>query len=529
MDYNIKWVNKGGIRESGMTKWIITLHNSNGELVKKIENNERANLNNFSTVNVKLSLTTQEALKQTATNNILKIFFDDETDDTKINQKTISFNRNRLTLGLDVVNSVKYNISPYKDMSGYYTMKLPKDIKLFDSSVADLPVREFTNFIDDVYLHTQPINLSSEYESIFLRFGDKVQGVIQMGETLNEPETSIPYSKTKNYKIWILYYENNNFTKQETYHIQDPFDVRYWKSIFFREVPPEPPKPLVKDEKFTCLQNDPINNGKTNVYKYMGNNEYKWISDTETVDRVGICNNYTYTGKQAGDVSTDGRCGPSHGNKRCPGSQCCSSSGWCWGTIGLWSDWCTNNDVTSDNIYSAYIGGKFNFDGTDVSGRYVTVDETNNSPVSANGRCGWQGNFKRCPGNECCSGTGYCGGSKGSTNYSTFCSYQHTTWGRWSFVGGRFRYYPGTTTYYGSQYSYDGIGEAKPTLTQKKLTDEAGNIVFTCKNNDPFGKNNETLYTWDSATASLKRIASMPSNSNKYPLNNCDGVRIKQA
>ena len=42
-------------------------------------------------------------------------------------------------------------------------------------------------------------------------------------------------------------------------------------------------------------------------------------------------------------------------------------------------------------------------------------------------------------------------------------------------------------------------------------------------------KNNETLYTWDSATASLKRIASMPSNSNKYPLNNCDGVRIKQA
>src|SRR5690606_27888268 len=29
------------------------------------------------------------------------------------------------------------------------------------------------------------------------------------------------------------------------------------------------------------------------------------------------------------NISTNGRCGPNHGNKICPNSQCCSASGWC--------------------------------------------------------------------------------------------------------------------------------------------------------------------------------------------------------
>ena len=44
------------------------------------------------------------------------------------------------------------------------------------------------------------------------------------------------------------------------------------------------------------------------------------------------------------NVSTNGRCGPFHGDKRCPGKQCCSPHGWCGGSQGTFSSWCFNRD-----------------------------------------------------------------------------------------------------------------------------------------------------------------------------------------
>lgn len=38
--------------------------------------------------------------------------------------------------------------------------------------------------------------------------------------------------------------------------------------------------------------------------------------------------------------TTDGRCGPSFGNKACNGQQCCSQFGWCGGQKGQNDDWC---------------------------------------------------------------------------------------------------------------------------------------------------------------------------------------------
>lgn len=56
--------------------------------------------------------------------------------------------------------------------------------------------------------------------------------------------------------------------------------------------------------------------------------------------------------KDAPGVTKSSQCGYSHG--RCPGTQCCSSAGWCAGTIGTYSDWCHNWD--SEKGWS---GGKY--------------------------------------------------------------------------------------------------------------------------------------------------------------------------
>jgi len=41
-------------------------------------------------------------------------------------------------------------------------------------------------------------------------------------------------------------------------------------------------------------------------------------------------------------VSTNGRCGQPTAT-RCPGKQCCSNSGWCAGTQGTKSTWCSKD------------------------------------------------------------------------------------------------------------------------------------------------------------------------------------------
>ena len=121
MEYTIKWENQGGIRESGMTKWVITLRANDETLVKKIENNEVANLQNFSEVNIKLSLTYDEATKQTTTNT-LKVFFDSESDDTELLEMTVLFDRTRLSLNIEDIKESDFVI-PRIEVGDIFTCK----------------------------------------------------------------------------------------------------------------------------------------------------------------------------------------------------------------------------------------------------------------------------------------------------------------------------------------------------------------------------------------------------------------------
>jgi hypothetical protein len=64
-------------------------------------------------------------------------------------------------------------------------------------------------------------------------------------------------------------------------------------------------------------------------YIYTVNGEYKKIKKDDVIETL-----FNF------DISTNGRCGPRNGKKRCPGNQCCSSSGWCGGTKGKYSSHC---------------------------------------------------------------------------------------------------------------------------------------------------------------------------------------------
>ena len=93
------------------------------------------------------------------------------------------------------------------------------------------------------------------------------------------------------------------------------------------------------------------------------------------------------------------RCGPDFNYKRCPGkTQCCSQWGWCGGEIGNQSDWC------SDNKHGAHSG---NFDGNSKYQKPTTYK------ISTNYKCGPQNDNTHCPGTQCCSQFGWCGGQIG--------------------------------------------------------------------------------------------------------------------
>jgi len=389
MDYNIKWVNQGGIRESGMTKWIITLHNSDGKLVKKTENNERANLNNFSTVNVKLTLTRQEAIKQTATNNVIKVYYDDETDDTKLIQKTMSFDRSRLTIGLNDIEKIDYEF-----------IVIPSTAKF--EGVRGLPAKKFTNFIDHEYVHTQPAKFrdyDTTYDTIFIYrsdvedtegfiyFADDDWGIIYLDSPTFDPD-NIRKVVFRYWRDWDGVIRDGPYD----YVIEDKIDKEYWISVFIGRpyTLPEEVGPVVGDT-FNCTVFPDKN------YILDNENEMKWLrshSDVKlTFTEKQDCGDYAYTGvKDKYETTVNSKCGPNNGNKKCPYGMCCSSHGWCGGENGKQSAWCHTEKWYRDrpatlwtwtkdngwrwtNNYGQHFGGSHNFeyDGTNIDGSTIPV------------------------------------------------------------------------------------------------------------------------------------------------------------
>lgn len=140
-------------------------------------------------------------------------------------------------------------------------------------------------------------------------------------------------------------------------------------------------------------------------------------------------------------VSTDGRCGPENGEKRCPDGQCCSIFGWCGsgadhcktyrrsdsvyhGTSApssssfdkvncavQWSNWstCSKSCGTGSQTRTATIT-RNPANGGDACPALSQSQDCNTQacPVSTDGRCG-PDNEKRCPDGQCCSVFGWCG------------------------------------------------------------------------------------------------------------------------
>lgn len=403
MDYNIKWVNQGGIRESGMTKWIITLYNSVGELVKKIENSERANLNNFSMVNIKLSLTTREALKQTDTNNVLKIFFDEEKDDTKLAQKTMSFDRSRLTVGLSEVEKIDYKVDDVIPMTAKF------------KAIRGLPAKKFTNFMDHEYVHTQPMKFSdlNNNHAIFIYRKDveDIEGFIYFAnDNFTIQNLDSPTFDVANITKVVLHYwrDWDGVIRNGPYDyiIEDKTDKEYWISTYIGKPYTLPEKKPVAGDTFKCKgthsfkigppgdEKNFIFHGDRN-YELVSGTDSKWLKNHSNVDltfpEIEDCTAYRYTGiKDKYENTKNSKCGPHHGHKKCPGNMCCSSDGWCGGESGKKSDWChvekwyqdrpnylwmwtSANGWRWTSIWGTHFGGSHNFeyDGTNLDGSTI--------------------------------------------------------------------------------------------------------------------------------------------------------------
>ena len=99
MEYTIKWKNQGGVKESGMSKWILQLHDDKGTPIKTKEDTTASNLENFSDVEIRMALTSEETMRQTTTNKML-IYFDRVSDSTKLGDMTVLFDRTRVPLNI---------------------------------------------------------------------------------------------------------------------------------------------------------------------------------------------------------------------------------------------------------------------------------------------------------------------------------------------------------------------------------------------------------------------------------------------
>jgi hypothetical protein len=126
-------------------------------------------------------------------------------------------------------------------------------------------------------------------------------------------------------------------------------------------------------------------------------------------------------------ISTDGRCGAGiFKNTKCPGDQCCSSSNWCGGANTTADAWCTNTAVKSyGSSKGQYDGAISTIPAPQPSGNFINPIKWN--PLAApltvtkDGKCGPANNNTKCPGNQCCSQFGWCGGDASGLAASDWC------------------------------------------------------------------------------------------------------------
>ena len=146
-------------------------------------------------------------------------------------------------------------------------------------------------------------------------------------------------------------------------------------------------------------------NNNTNKYivKRTNNSEPKTYEITKTLACEYIPINWKGYG-----YSTNDRCGPDFNNTACPANKCCSSLGYCGGTTGDESAWCTGSKS----------GGDYN----DKEPKNWKNYSYSTTVESGGRRCG--PNYGACSDNQCCSSVGYCGGTTGGND--AYCTGSHS-------------------------------------------------------------------------------------------------------
>ena len=248
--------------------------------------------------------------------------------------------------------------------------------------------------------------------------------------------------------------------------------------------------------KFKCSSNDPLGSNNTYTYEHMGDNKIKNVPD-ETSSSMN-CRLFNYTGR-LNQRTFSARCGPGFG--RCSGTQCCSEWGWCHGSVGKMDDyWCIKSRRISDT-YAKWDGIDVFNSGNDIENMNI-IRSSSPNPVTTSPRCG--AGYGRCPGTQCCSRWGWCGGNRGA--YSGNCTG-----------------YENNVGYVGYNSEYDGNNTTNSgAVTFNTVPIKSEPIVFKCASYDPLHRNNETIYKW--SDSSLKSIPSVPSGYTVYTVPSCDGI-----
>jgi len=146
-----------------------------------------------------------------------------------------------------------------------------------------------------------------------------------------------------------------------------------------------------------------------------------------TCSTTKVASTSTSSTVETNPISTDGTCGPNHGNTVCPGNECCGSDGKCAfnneacgiGCQKKFGGYCLPKnyehrtceqciecvDCTKD-LFNA-LRCPFTCSTTKVAST-STSSTVETNPISTDGTCGPNHGNKVCPGNECCGSDGKC-------------------------------------------------------------------------------------------------------------------------
>ena len=104
----LSWKNKASI-EGVVTKWIVTLKDSSGNVIHTYENNESKNLKNFTDVTMNI-VDKKEFDDKIIGDNRLELYYNEVKPDNKLYTKTVTFTQDDFGMTLDTSNLEEIDI-----------------------------------------------------------------------------------------------------------------------------------------------------------------------------------------------------------------------------------------------------------------------------------------------------------------------------------------------------------------------------------------------------------------------------------